>query len=61
MIREETSLRTTFLANHGRKDLVVAVASPALLNEAEGFLRYILNHMETDVAAKHGETIAYGY
>lgn len=61
LIREENSVRTSSLVKLGQKELLVTVASPDLLSEAEKFLRYVVAYLESGAVVRHGETVGYGY
>lgn len=54
-------MRTNGFVRLGQKELLVTVATPDLVPEAEAFLCHVIRHLVSGAVLRHGETVAYGY
>jgi hypothetical protein len=62
LITEGLSVRTEGLVTANHPELRARVASPALLDECQAFLRFVVNYLKRESARiGPGQTLAYGY
>ena len=61
-VRKGLCVTTQGLKAKGRRELSVSVDSPVLLDEAESFLKFVVDYQDHDkVEIRPGETMNYGY
>ena len=59
--REGNAVWTKGLGHFGQRELLVTVASPDLVSEAEAFLRHVVGYLNSGATIRPGETVTYGY